>query len=181
MGLITIPKKKVGACRRGSRSAPSPQQIDLFGKLSEEAAPIIDQIAELQLKLKPLADAKKALEAKRSTTCRSTTTPRATWSAGAYFEAEIGKRGKSRSIKDMALAKKALGDKLFMQLATVKLGDLDKYLTPPQLAVVLEEKRTAHSVKVTKRVWLDTGWADEPWKPEPKFDHGRARTADDRQ
>ena len=39
-----------------------------------------------------------------------------------------------------------------MKLATVKLGDLDAYLTPPQLEQVLETKRTAHSVKVTKRV-----------------------------
>ena len=77
--------------RRGDRS---------FGKLSEAAAPIANQIAELQLKLKPLADAKKALEAAIES-----------WDVGddveghvergAYFEAQIGKRGKSRSIKDM--------------------------------------------------------------------------------
>ena len=150
MGLITIPKKKVELQTQQPLSVIA-EQLDLFGKLSEEAAPIINQIAELQLKLKPLADAKKALEAAIDV-LPIDDDAEGHMERGAYFEAQIGKRGKSRSIKDMALAKKELGDKLFMQLATVKLGDLDKYLTPPQLAVVLEEKRTAHSVKVTKRV-----------------------------
>ena len=39
-------------------------EIDLFGQLAEEAQPILAEIAALQLKLKPFADARKALEAK---------------------------------------------------------------------------------------------------------------------
>ena len=102
------------------------------------------------MKLKPFADARKALEAKVDALpidddCADHV------EKGAIFEATIGKRGKARAIKDMARVKKLMGAELFMKLATVKLGDIDAYLTPPEKAEVLEESRTAHSVKVSRR------------------------------
>ncbi len=126
-------------------------EIDLFGQLAEEAQPILAEITALQLKLKPMADAKKALEAKIDALdvdddCEGHV------EKGAIFEATVGKRGKSREIKDLAKVKKLIGVELFMKLATVKLGDIDNYLTPPQKAEVLKESRTAHSVKVGRRV-----------------------------
>jgi hypothetical protein len=126
------------------------EEIDAFGLLAEEAQPIIDQIAKLQLKLKPMADAKKLLEAKIDKMpipddCDGHV------EKGVMYEAAIGKRGSSRSIKDMEEVKTALGESLFMSLATVKLGDIDAYLTPEEKAVVLEVTRTAHSVKVSRR------------------------------
>ena len=125
-------------------------EIDLFGQLAEDAQPILAEIAALQLKLKPFTDARKALEAKVDALpidddCADHV------EKGAIFEAAIGKRGKARAIKDMAEVKKLMGAELFMKLATVKLGDIDAYLTPPEKAEVLEESRTAHSVKVSRR------------------------------
>lgn len=52
---------------------------------------------------------------------------------------EIGKCSrKPSSIKDMAQVRAILGEKVFMELVSVPLGDLNKYLTPEQLAIVLE-------------------------------------------
>ena len=150
MGLIIIPKKKAEAAVVEPVS-PIAAELDLYGRLAEEAQPIVLEIAALQAKLKPMLDAKKALEAKIDA-LEIGDDVEGHVERGAVFEAEIGKRGKSRAIKDMNAVRTAMGTALFMQLATVKLGDLDKYLTPPQLELVLKTERTAHSVKVTKRV-----------------------------
>jgi len=150
VGLIIIPKKKVEAAVVEPVS-PIAAELDLYGRLAEEAQPIVLEIAALQAKLKPMLDAKKALEAKIDA-LEIGDDVEGHVERGAAFEAEIGKRGKSRAIKDMNAVRTAMGTALFMQLATVKLGDLDKYLTPPQLELVLKTERTAHSVKVTKRV-----------------------------
>jgi hypothetical protein len=129
------------------------EEIDAYGAAAEAAQPILDKIAALQGSpvLAALAKARKALEARVDALpvdddCEDHV------EKGAAFEATIGKRGRSREIKDMAEAKWALGDQLFMTLATIKLGDLDKYLTPPQLEKVVKVKRTAHAVKVARRV-----------------------------
>lgn len=67
------------------------------------------------------------------------------------YALEAGARGTSRAIKNLALIKKFLGDATFMELASVKLGDLDKYLNPQQLAMVLETSRGARAIKFTRR------------------------------
>ena len=63
---------------------------------------------------------------------------------GAVTRSEIGERGKSRVIKDLALAKKFLGTETFMKVATITLKNVDDYLTLPQRNEVLDTKRTAH-------------------------------------
>ena len=104
-----------------------------------------------KLKLKPLADVKKAL-AEAIDKLQIEDDVEGHVEKGAKFEAEIGPRGRKREVKDMKLVETALGAKLFRQLAKVNLKDLDAYLTPPQLDEVLDTKRTDHSIKVTKRV-----------------------------
>lgn len=71
---------------------------------------------------------------------------------GSEYVCEGGKRGSLREIKDLAKARKFLGDKVFMALAKINIGDLDKYLNPPQLEEVLETKRTEkRELKFRKR------------------------------
>ena len=69
---------------------------------------------------------------------------------GTIFRAEAGKKGNSRSIKDMALVKKFMGAETFMKVATVKLGDIDKYLTGDQRELAIETARTSRTVKVVR-------------------------------
>jgi hypothetical protein len=70
---------------------------------------------------------------------------------GAEFDADIGVKGSSRSIKDLKGVRKLMGDELFFQVATVTLKDCDAYLTLPQREKVIETSRTKRSLKVTRR------------------------------
>ena len=148
MGLIALPKKKAAAPPDELLSAFA-DEIDRVGKLMEEAEPIAKQIKDLQAKLKPLAEAQKAL-AKKIDELEIDDDAEVV-EKGAHYQAEIGKRGNQREIKNMGLAKEYLGAELFMQVATITLKDLDAYLTLPQREEVLTVKRTAHSAKVIKR------------------------------
>lgn len=148
VGLITIPKKVLIAV--DSSVSEIAAEIDAFGEASEAAAPILAQIAALQLKLAPLGITKKKLEEKLAKLGLDDDVKDHV-ERGASYEATIGKKGSSRDIVSMDAVKKAMGPTLFMQLATVKLGDMDKYMTPPQLEALLTTTRTKHSVTVTKR------------------------------
>jgi hypothetical protein len=148
MGLITIPKSKVTPVADPLLSSFA-AEIDLVGRLTEEAEPIQKKIAELQLKLKPLADAQTALAEKidqLEIDDDAELTER-----GVRYEVQIGARGKSRFIKDLVLAKKFLGAETFMKVATITLKNVDDYLTLPQRNEVLDTKRTAHKQKLVKR------------------------------
>jgi hypothetical protein len=146
--LIAIPKKKF--VEPAVQLSAIAQEIDEFGRLSEEAQPILEQIEALQKKLKPLADAKKKLEAAIEA-LEADDDVEGQVEQGAYFEATVGKRGTKRSIKDLEKVKAFLGTETFMAIASVKLTDIDAYLTPPQKEQCLATARTAHAVKVTKR------------------------------
>lgn len=150
MGLITIPKK--------TKLPPLPDlllsqfaaDIDLVGKLMEDAEPVAAEIKKLQAKLKPLAEAQKALQLKLDALPLDDDIE-GHLENGIGFMAEVGKKGTGRSVKDLKLVKKHLGEELFMKLAGVTLKSLDQYLTPPQLAEVLTVERTSRSVKITRR------------------------------
>jgi hypothetical protein len=127
--------------------SPWAELVDHVGALQEEAAPIIAQIAELQEKLKPLAEKKAELQKIMDELPGDDAPQRLN---GTIFRADAGKKGSSRSIKDMALVKKFMGAETFMKVATVKLGDIDKYLTGDQREQVTETSRTSRTVKVTR-------------------------------
>jgi hypothetical protein len=148
MGLITIPKKATLAPPQELLSAFA-DDIDRVGLLTEQAEPILKKIADLQAKLKPLAEAKKTLLDKIDEL--EIGDDEGAIEKGALYQVEIGKRGTSREIKDLALAKKFLGTEVFMKVATITLKNLDDYLTLPQKDQVLKTNRTAHSHKVVKR------------------------------
>jgi hypothetical protein len=125
--------------------------IDEVGKLQEEAAPVLSQIKALQAKLAPLAVAFAKLQALADALAIGDD-PEYHAEIGANFIAEVGAKGKSRSIKDKIKLVELMGEEMFLQLATVKLGDIDKYLTQPQRDEVLKTERTQRSVKVIRRV-----------------------------
>lgn len=123
--------------------------IDKVGPLQEQAEEIAKRIKTENERLKPYKAALKELQEKIDALELDPDQPME--QLANVFRLEAGAMGNSREIKDMEKVKKFLGPKLFMQLASVKLGDLDKYLTPPQLEEVLETNRTSRSVKVIRR------------------------------
>lgn len=124
--------------------------IDKVGRLTVEMAPTLKKLAELNTKLKPLKDTDKALkDALASIDAGDDATG---IELGAEYAAEYGARGTARTITDMKKIHEMLGDELFYQLAEMKLGDIDKYLTLPQREKVIKTDRTTRSVKVVKRV-----------------------------
>ena len=70
---------------------------------------------------------------------------------GEGFQAEISKRGSQRLITSMEMVKTLMGQELFMKLATVRLKDIDDYLTAPQREQVIKTDRTKRTVKIEKR------------------------------
>jgi hypothetical protein len=152
MGLITLPKKNatnVSTAKKAVLLSDFAEQIDEVGRLQEELGPIAAQIKELTKRLKPLKDAEARLQEladELEIDDDATTTEH-----GVEFDAEIGAKGASRSIKDLKGVRKIMGDELFFKVASVTLKDCDAYLTLPQRNQVIETTRTKRSVKVTKR------------------------------
>ena len=69
---------------------------------------------------------------------------------GERFKAKLGAKSNVRVIKDLAKIREMLGDELFMELASVGIGDLDKYLTPDQLEETVESSRSgSRSLTIT--------------------------------
>ena len=148
MGLVILQKKVVSAAK--PVVSEFADQIDLFGRLSDEAVPILAQIKALQDQLKPLAEAKAALQASVDAIEADPDFDKSV-ELGQTYRLEIGKQGSSRAIKDLAAVKKLMGNDLFMKVATVTLKDLDQYLTGPQRDTVIETSRTARSFKIARR------------------------------
>jgi len=71
--------------------------------------------------------------------------------SGCDYAAEIGPRGSIRSVKNIAKAVVLLGEEVFLKLAKINLGDLEKYLTETQLDEVVEVGNTgSRSLKIVK-------------------------------
>lgn len=122
--------------------------IDKVGRLADEAEAITKRIKAEQAKLKPYKDALAELQEKVDALTLGD--DEKVERKGAAFFATVGVRGTSREVTDLAKARKLLGDKVFMECATVKLGDLDKYLTPPELAQVIKSTRGSRSLKIER-------------------------------
>ena len=123
-------------------------QIDLVGSHQNDVAKIKKQIKELTAKLKPYAEAESKLQAMVDELELGDDEEDTV--SGERFRVEIGPRGNKRSIPDMAKVKAALGDLLFMKLATVTLKNLDDYLNPEQRGEVIKTDRTSRSIKLEK-------------------------------
>lgn len=146
MTMITLKKK---LAQESEQLSPLAQQIDLVGAMQKDAEKITAQIKKLQEQLKPF---KKQVELLQSMIDELDLDDDAkVEKAGQNFIAEIGPRGNSRSITNMAAIREFLGDDLFMQLATITLKNVDDYLTPPQKEQVLKTDRTSRSVKIVPK------------------------------
>jgi hypothetical protein len=103
---------------------------DTYGKLHDEAAAAEMNPVFIQLKL-----VEEELLKRVNATCGPEDGVEA---EGDLWIIEIGACNKlPRKVTDLKEASKLLGPKTFFELATVKVGDIEKYLTPEQAAKVL--------------------------------------------
>ena len=152
MGLVLLkPKPKVIDTAAQALLSEFAEKIDLLGKLTVEAEATIEKIKTLQEKLKPVAAAKAEVQAMIDLLEVGDDVDDNV-QLGEVYKVEVGKKGSSRNIKDLAMVKKLMGTDTFMKVATVTLKDIDAYLTPPEKLQVLTTKRTARGFKLIKRV-----------------------------
>jgi len=62
----------------------------------------------------------------------------------------VGAKATSRSVKDMHRIRDLLGEEVFMELVSIKLSDVDDYLTPEQRGTVLESNQSGARKVVVK-------------------------------
>ena len=148
--LLTIPKKQVVVPPPAELVSDFAELIDNVGKLTQESEPILKKIAALQEQLKPLAKAKADLQ-KAIDNLELPDDAADGEELGAEFKIEVGKKGSSRSIKDMPKVVELMGPELFLKVATVTLKHLDDYLTKAQRDEVVETTRTSRSYKLIRR------------------------------
>ena len=123
--------------------------IDLVGTLQEAAEPVMKEIKALQERLKPLKEAEIKLQSEID--ALELGDDETDNEVGATFKVEVGKKGTSRKITDLAAVKKLMGAETFMKVATVTLKNIDDYLTPPEKAQCVTETRSCRGYKVIKR------------------------------
>ena len=151
MGLLVLPKKVAVI----SAPAPNPDLsafadlIDRVGTLTEKAAAIAIKMKALKEELKPLAEAEKLLQLEIDALPIDDDAVDNV-QLGEQFRLEVGRKGSSRSIKDMEQIKQMMGEELFMKLATVTLKAVDDYLTLPQKEQCLATSRGSRSFKIAK-------------------------------
>lgn len=148
--MVSVVLKKKPALQPALETVKSPlqQQLDLVGSQMLEAAQIAKKIKELEVKLKPFKAEHDKLQ--KMVDELEMGDDASDVIKGDRYRVEIGPRGQSRKIKDLAKAKEFLGDDLFMQIATVTLKNLDDYLTPPQREQVIQTDRSKRSIKIEK-------------------------------
>lgn len=160
MAILSKQIKIVGqsqvAATGGGTACDIAALIDEIGALLPAAEKAQKQIRMLQASLKPVQEKLCALT--RLVTADEHHAPDQTLSvAGADFQANIGKRARVRSVRDVKRAIRLLNavkKGLAYESASVPLGKLDSYLTPEQAAEVLEVSWGDRSVTVTKKVPL---------------------------
>jgi hypothetical protein len=96
--------------------------IDEYGRLAKELAPELVKLKKMQEKLKPLAEAEKALKAAMADL--DVGDDKTGTEMGETYLVEYGKRGTSREIIDVKAIHEMLGDELFYSMASLKLGVL---------------------------------------------------------
>jgi len=147
MGIV-IGKKKLEQTSVEELS-PLAQIIDRYGAESLKADKIKKKIKEETAKLKPFKAVETELqEALEDTNFKDDEDGEIN---GTEFVLEFGPKGTSREVSNVRQVHEMLGDELFYKLASVKLTDLDKYLTLPQREKVITIERTKRSFKVCKR------------------------------
>jgi hypothetical protein len=117
------------------------QLADEYGRLSDEL-----QALEADPRYLRLKEVKEALKEKLSVyEPEDTLTVK-----GAHWMLDIGACSKSpRKLVDKEATIKYMGKDTFMKLASVSVGDAEKYLTPEQVAKVMSEPAYTENRKIT--------------------------------
>lgn len=104
----------------------------------------IDSLAEIGAEIKELTSQKEDLNTllKKYITSKDLGDDTDALILGEAYEVEVGVAGSKREISDMPKIKKILGDKAFMGLVTIKMKDVDQYLSAEQQEEVLTTERT---------------------------------------
>lgn len=151
MALILKKKPVVTGKGKNLEADPVAQLIDTIGDLTKASEKVLDKIAKLKLELEPLEKAQGELAAYVQEAFEDSDADTEFYLQGTRYRAKVGKKGTKREITDMEGIKKIMGVKTFMKLATVKLGDVDKYLNPDEKKKVLNVERTTRNVAVEEK------------------------------
>jgi len=153
---VVIQKKKtetkVLAPSIPEESASITEKVDLLGQMKRDMDSLAaklknDPIAKL------LAETKSSFDTlKKSIVEEATANMEPNESVevvGTESKLIVGKKAKKRTVTDVAGIYEYLGDEVFFKLATVTLGNVDKYLTPSQVESVVETSQNgARSVRL---------------------------------
>jgi hypothetical protein len=133
------------------------EAVDIAPELVDEYVALTKKIAKAQEKLKPYLDKISEMEKEFAEAVDGAVGPAEEFTLdGVEFAIAYTAKGNARDITDKAAAFKLLEKVkkgLALELAKVGLGDLDKYLTPEQVAKVTEtEARNARRKKIVEKV-----------------------------
>ena len=106
--------------------------IDEIGEMEPEAAKLAARIKKLQDELKPFSDKEKQLEAAIPAEYAEEDDDGEFTALGNKAQIHVGKKGNERKIVDMDRVRKFLTPAVFMQVCTVPLKEVDKYLSGAQ-------------------------------------------------
>lgn len=130
------------------------QVLDEWVDMDKSAKKVREKIAALQQQLEPLAALEKQIAEFVQTNYPATEAPEEEYTVeGEHSRMRVRPSTQKREVVDKAVIKKAMGAKKYDELAEIKLGDIDKYLTP-------EEQAKALKISFTKR-----GFVIEPKHP----------------
>lgn len=145
MGL-TIAKKQTAtkpAAKPAVKTAPAPVikgAIPGYEVEVDRAAALITELAPFKSKFKELADLEKKLRDAADAVTPADKEAAVLGTEGRYFK--VTERAKARNITSMAEVRKLMGEKLFMECATVTLGDIDKYVPKADQPKIITETQT---------------------------------------
>lgn len=112
---------------------------DELASLVDEAGAMASEVEAAKALIKKYEDLRKQIVAKATV---GVSPEDSTSVQGDQFVAKIGSCADKRSVTDKGAIYEAVGNDTFVELANFKLTDLDKYLTPDQLAKACDSART---------------------------------------
>lgn len=123
------------------------QLIDKIGDYQVAAAKVKDKIAKLQLELEPLEKATAELEVIANDLYAESGDDDEFYMQGTRYRVKVGKKAKKREITDIKYVFSRM-KAAFWTVASIKLGDADRYLTPAEQEKCIKVERTDRKVSV---------------------------------
>jgi len=120
-------------------------RVDIYGSAVEE---LQKRMAELEPLTNMVEKLKKGLVAEGAD-CKADAK---VVLAGTAYDITLSAKGKSVTDIDKKALRKALGKATYFELASIGVGDIRKYCTPPQIETILTEERGgARTVKIARK------------------------------